>query len=495
MEPISLIPKSFPLGESLPPDNLHAVSVSCPTWESVTAWAKREQWIMRKMTTGYPRFFINATVRRLNDAVLWRLKAPSPDMIGSMIFVSPESAARCVESLSSKATNGPDIEVVRFFLPNNSEISLKDAFWASFSIVLYPAALSKEANAYWRDTGDGISTRHAEFCLEVLDYLQSEIIQSLPSGVAERHALQESIACLVTSEQPGQKKVNPEDVFIYPRGMSAIYATARALSIIKSPYGGMKEELDELEAEFVAGKRIQALFCELPGNPQLATPDLHHVLPYVDIVMSSLTKMFSGYSDVMGGSVVINPESPYYDLIHHKLTAVYEDTCFPPDLVVLRQNSADFMERVQRSNRSGKLVVELLAAHPSVMKLNYPSTGATAQLYEKYRRRNGGYGHLMSIIFHDENSAKAFYDGLDTCKGTSFGANFTLAVPYAQLAHYHELDWVEIYGVPRHLVRLSVGLEDADEILKAVTRALVRVEGLEQSAIDIVNIKPVAIAA
>ena len=92
-------------------------------------------------------------------------------------------------------------------------------------------------------------------------------------------------------------------------------------------YGrGTAEELDELESVLAAGRRFQALFCDLPGNPQLRSPDLHRVraladkydfivacdetvgsfvntdlLPYVDILMTSLSKLFNGYCDVLGG--------------------------------------------------------------------------------------------------------------------------------------------------------------------------------------------------
>ncbi|RFU29334.1 hypothetical protein B7463_g7019, partial [Scytalidium lignicola] len=563
----SLIPRSFPLGESLPPNSPHAVSVSLPTWESVTAWGKREQWIINKMTTGYPRFFINTKIRQLSDAVLHRLNVTMPKEINSMVFVSEASAVRFVETLSMQNTDDPHVELIKFFLPKKSGLPLADAYWAAFNVVLYPTGLAKEAAAYWRDTGDGISTRHAEFCLDRLDYLQSEstnptfctppirftiaetrLATPCSSGVAERRVLQEFIADLTSSEQPGQRKVNPESVFLYPRGMSAIYSVMRALASIGRPSrvvaygwlysetikviqrsngasftfygGGTEEELDKLETELAAGKRIQALFCELPGNPKLLTPDLHRIrkladkynfivlcdetvgtfvnvdiLPYVDIVMSSLTKMFSGYADVMGGSIVLNQQSRYHDLIHSTLAAEYEDTCFPLDLVALRQNSLDFVQRSHRSNHSGKLVAELLAAHPSVVRLNYPSMGSTAQLYERYRRRNGGYGHLMSIIFRNQEAASCFYDSLDACKGTSFGTNFTLAIPYVQLAHYHEQDWVESYGVPRHIVRLSVGLEDPGEILKTVARALAEVEKIDQPVANVVDIKqPVQVA-
>lgn len=92
-------------------------------------------------------------------------------------------------------------------------------------------------------------------------------------------------------------------------------------------YGhGNAEELDQLESSLASGNRIIALFCEIPSNPQLHTPDLHRIrhlannysfivvcddtlattvnvdiLPYVDIVVSSLTKIFSGACNVMGG--------------------------------------------------------------------------------------------------------------------------------------------------------------------------------------------------
>jgi len=49
---------------------------------------------------------------------------------------------------------------------------------------------------------------------------------------------------------------------------------------------------------------------------------------------------------------------------------------------------------------------------------------------------------------------------------------FTLACPYALLAHYAELDWAERCGVPRHLIRVSVGLEPPEELWERFERAL-----------------------
>jgi len=92
-------------------------------------------------------------------------------------------------------------------------------------------------------------------------------------------------------------------------------------------YGhGSSEDLDDLEKRLENGERYLALFTEFPGNPLLRTPDIRrikhladkydfavvvdetignflniHVLPHADILVSSLTKIFSGDSNVMGG--------------------------------------------------------------------------------------------------------------------------------------------------------------------------------------------------
>jgi cystathionine gamma-synthase len=273
-------------------------------------------------------------------------------------------------------------------------------------------------------------------------------------------------------------------------------------------YGrGTEADLDDLEKKLVAGERIQVLFCELPSNPQLTSPDLDRIrrladdygfvvacdetlgtfvnvdiLPYVDIAMTSLTKIFSGASNVMGGSVIVNPKSPYYAKIHARLTATWEDILFPGDISVLAANCPQYVERVQYCSRSALAVATLLSQHPSVESVNYPALVPTRHLYERYRRQNGGYGYVLSIIFHDVQAAVAFYDTLDVCKGTSIGANFTLAVPYAQLAHFRELDLAEANGVPRHIVRISVGVDDTEKLLDRVKKALTAAENVRRRA-------------
>ncbi|KAL9015077.1 MAG: hypothetical protein Q9173_000300 [Seirophora scorigena] len=144
-----------------------------------------------------------------------------------------------------------------------------------------------------------------------------------------------------------------DDVYLYPSGMSSIFNTHRIMMAFRGrlksvcfgfPYidtlkilekwgpgcqfygNGSAEDLDDLERRCARGEKFLALFCEFPGNPLLKCPDLRriraladrfdfavivdetignflniHVLPHADVVVSSLTKVFSGDSNVMGG--------------------------------------------------------------------------------------------------------------------------------------------------------------------------------------------------
>ncbi|KAJ6145020.1 hypothetical protein N7470_008915 [Penicillium chermesinum] len=450
--------------------------------------------------------------------------------------------------LSRKEHRSPSLPPIRFFVPPARHPTLcnegrdihneQEYRWATFYAVVYHTDLAPIAMSFWRETGDGITSRHAEYALGMFQFLKSQSdskahldelqnASSLPppsTTAAEITSIKSLIATSAASDSPGHAPIRLDDVFLYSKGLAGIYAVARSLvprvrqpkthkswpyaetvkCVERSGWGnvilygkGTEADLDELEQRLANGVRIQALFCELPSNPQLASPDLHRiraladqykfvvacdetlgtfvnvdVLPYVDIVMTSLTKIFSGAADVMGGSVIVNPDSPFYESIHGRLAKSWEDVLFPGDIAVLARNCPDFVERVQYCCHGALAVANLVSQSSLVATVYYPSLVPSRHLYERYRRENGGYGYVLSIIFHEPARAVAFYDALDVCKGTSIGANFTLAVPYSQLAHFRELDWAEANGVPKHIVRISVGIDDTEKLLNRVVKAL-----------------------
>jgi cystathionine gamma-synthase len=187
------------------------------------------------------------------------------------------------------------------------------------------------------------------------------------------------------------------------------------------------------------------------------------------------------HTEAMPFSVVLNAQSPFYSSIHTKLSAIHEDIIFPQDAEVLLQNSSDFPSRIRRANKSAMAIANFLARHESISHVNYPTMVPSAQLYEQVRRPNGGYGSLISFVFKNPESAIRFYDAIDLCKGPSFGTNFTLVLPYAQLAHAYELDWAESQGMAKHIIRISVGLEDTEALIARFDQSLKEVEAFEHS--------------
>ncbi|KAK3044629.1 hypothetical protein LTS18_000776, partial [Coniosporium uncinatum] len=269
-----------------------------------------------------------------------------------------------------------------------------------------------------------------------------------------------------------------EDVYLFPTGMSSIYNTHRIWMALRGQlrsinYGfpyidtlkvlekfgpgcqfyafGSSEDLDDLEKRCEHGERFLALFCEFPGNPLLRTPDIKrirkladkhdfavvidetignflnvHILPYADVVVSSLTKIFSGEGNVMGGAAILNPKGRYYDQLKQTFGAEYENNYWPEDAVFLERNSRDFVSRIERINVNAEAICDVLRGHPQIKQVNYPKCSPSRKFYDECRTSNGGYGGLLSATFYKDEDAIAFYDNLDTAKGPSLGTNFTL---------------------------------------------------------------------
>ncbi|KAJ9326478.1 hypothetical protein DTO027B5_297 [Paecilomyces variotii] len=318
--------------------------------------------------------------------------------------------------------------------------------------------------------------------------------------------------------------LSEEDVFLFPTGMSSIFNVHQillntigqrksicfgfpyidTLKILEKwgPgclfYGhGSAEDIDDIERRLREGERFLALFTEFPGNPLLKSADLRriraladefnfavvvdetvgnfinvNVLPYADVVVSSLTKVFSGDSNVMGGSAVLNPHGPFYRSLKDTFAAEYEDIVWAEDAVFLERNSRDFISRIEKINATTEAVTDVLKSSPIVKEVYYPKYSPTKPLYDSFKNPRGGYGGLFSVTFHSTAQAVAFFDTLEVLKGPSLGTNFTLSCPYTLIAHYGELDWARSFNVDPDLVRISVGLEDSADLSERFKRAL-----------------------
>jgi cystathionine gamma-synthase len=190
--------------------------------------------------------------------------------------------------------------------------------------------------------------------------------------------------------------------------------------------------------------------------------------------------------------MVLNPQGRHYEQLKKKLLSFYEDTYWDEDAIFLERNSRDFQTRVYAINKNAETICDLLysrsleamkhkqnqeqssttiSTQPVVKKVYYPKWIDT-NTYNSFKSPQGGYGGLFSITFTSPVAAMAFFDNLGCEKGPSLGTNFTLACPFVILAHYTELEWAQGYGVDPYLVRMSVGLEKEDILVRWIERAL-----------------------
>ncbi|PIA12864.1 PLP-dependent transferase [Coemansia reversa NRRL 1564] len=191
------------------------------------------------------------------------------------------------------------------------------------------------------------------------------------------------------------------------------------------------------------------------------------VLSYADIVVSSLTKVFSGDSNVMGGSIVLTPNSRFYMPVCLAVHVTTEDIIWCKNAIFPERNSRDFVRRVNEINGNALAVAELLQASPKVANVWYPKFTIPSN-YDKIKRLSyaTGYGGLISVTFvSGKHGSWAFYDSLLCCKGPSLGTNFTLALLYTHFAHFTKLEWAAQYGVDANLVRISIGFEPCEDLL------------------------------
>ncbi|GJC87328.1 cystathionine gamma-synthase [Colletotrichum liriopes] len=585
------------LGQSIPPDTAHAVSVHLPTWKANVGYEEGESWVVNKMTTGYPRFFIHRSILALAEDLVSQYARTGQK---AMLFPTPRSARRCLAFVKkhAEAFITADAGVLDFGLDISKDVSpLLRSLAPTVSAVVYSPEVFPIAKQYWQHTGDGVSSRRAEFChgllkegllapverpgspvgkvcrgpkryhrpssiddtkpashhpadktspqsafetQESLRFLEERFGRNLDLSLVERAKsaikrriagamaadMEASISSLppISDNSRNQKDLQESDVYLFPCGMNAIFnahqAMLRARGDIKSvnfgfPYvdtlkilqkfgpgclfygHASEEDLDDLEKRLETGERFLALFCEFPGNPLLTCPNLARirsladrydfgvvvdetigsfinidVLQYADIVVSSLTKIFSGDCNVMGGSAILNPSGKFYQALKSAWSEDFEDTYWPEDVVFMERNSRDFASRIERINTNSETICNILSAHPLVKRVFYPKVNPTRPNYELCKLPGGGYGGLLSVTFHKKAHAIAFFDTIETAKGPSLGTNFTLTSPYVLLAHYQELDWAAGLGVDPDLIRVSVGLEETDELRKVFIQAL-----------------------
>jgi len=465
------------------PDSTHAVSMALPRWQDVVGYEEKRPEVTRRLSNGYPRFVIHPLVAELGR----RLGQGRPGL--------PFPSARAARAAA---------EFVRRSSGEEAVVCEQD----TIAGVTTTAAGEAVLRAFWQHAGLIVSSRQAEARLAGRSGLPAA------DDLAVRRALRRQLAGLYDCAE--------EDVFLAPSGMAAQYAAlqavqrrtpGRATAQLGFPYVDtlkLQQKLghgaillhhlatiqEGLEA-LLRRQPLAACFCEIPGNPLLGSADLRPLGPilrrnrlplvaddvvatpfnvdlsgYADLIATSLTKFFVGTGDAMGGALICNPRAPLYAELKPIVAAQHEELLWGEEALVLEAQGRGFADRMRRHNENGLWLAERLRSHPAIERVWYPRW-ESSEAYEAVRRPAGGWGALVTFLPKDaESRSPQIYDRLAVCKGPSLGTVFTLACPFTLLAHYTELEWAELCGVSRYLIRLSVGLEERQDLWQRLEQAL-----------------------
>ncbi len=205
-----------------------------------------------------------------------------------------------------------------------------------------------------------------------------------------------------------------------------------------------------------------------------ATPYLQNPLDQgADLVMHSVTKYLAGHSDVVMGCLMLND-----DELADKLAFIQNSSgavCGPQDSFLVLRGIKTLHVRMQRHCENGSKIAKFLADHPKVEHVYWPGFQDSPE-YPIARKQMKDFGGMISFILKDDNIEAAF-DVLKKLKyfslAESLGGVESLAGHPASMTHASiPKEEREKAGLKDSLIRLSVGIEDVDDLIEDLAQAI-----------------------
>ncbi len=334
------------------------------------------------------------------------------------------------------------------------------------------------------------------------------------AGNPTRDRLELSLAALEANGRPGVKG------FAFATGMAAISALVAHLRAgdhlicSHNVYGGTARLLDQIichygiAIEYVDMGNLDALraairpntkliYCETPSNPLMQLTDIRAVSeiahahgievsvdntflsPFLqspldlgaDIVMHSTTKYLNGHSDGLGGALITTtPQQAERTLLVQKAVGA---TLSPLECFLILRGIKTLPLRMRQHEENGRAVAAWLAAHPRVLRVNYPGL-ATHPQHELACRQQKGFGSMMSIDIGSREAAGRFLAAIriflnaESLGGVESLASHSSTTTHAALSAERKLEM----GITEGLVRLSIGIEHKDDLIADLEQAL-----------------------
>jgi cystathionine beta-lyase/cystathionine gamma-synthase len=311
--------------------------------------------------------------------------------------------------------------------------------------------------------------------------------------------------------------------YVFSSGMAGIDSVFRLLRpgdhcvLSESVYGGVFRLTTQLLVQFgmefsyvdtsslenvtrALKPNTKMLYVETPTNPTMIVTDLAamgrlakergltfvvdntFLSPYLQqpisfgahIVVHSMTKYLNGHSDCTGGAVVLTrPEDA------EKIYFIQRSAgagLAPMDCFLVSRGVKTLAVRMDRHNENGMAIAKYLEAHPKVKRVVYPGLPSHPQ-YEIAKRQQRGFGAMISFDVGSLDAARSLLNHVKLCSlAESLGGVETLISLPALMTHASipAARRLEI-GITDGLIRISVGIEDVEDLIADLDKALAAV--------------------
>jgi len=247
-------------------------------------------------------------------------------------------------------------------------------------------------------------------------------------------------------------------------------------------------------------KNTRLLYIETPTNPTMAVSDLRemsrlahaHQAPLVvdntfmspylqrplefgaDMVVHSTTKFLNGHSDSIGGAVILNRQEDYDRLYFIQKSA--GAILGPFDCWLVLRGVKTLAVRMVQHDKNGRAIAEFLEQHRKVQRVFYPGLKSHPQ-HELAKRQMKGFGAMLSFELGSLGAAQRMLRQVKVCSlGESLGGVETLISHPATMTHASvPPEERQKIGITDGLVRISVGIEDVEDLIADLDRALTHV--------------------
>lgn len=294
--------------------------------------------------------------------------------------------------------------------------------------------------------------------------------------------------------QPGDRLVVPHDAYGGSWRLFNALARKGAFELSTIDFTDPRALADAL------AQKPKVVWIETPSNPLLRITDLRFVIEAAhaagalavvdntflspalqtpiafgaDFVVHSTTKYINGHSDVVGGAAVAKDADQHAQLVWWANALGITGAPFDSFLTLRGLRTLDVRLRAHQENTAA--LVALLQAHPAVRALHYPGL-ATHPGHALAARQQKGFGAMLSLeLDGDTDAVRAFIEGLEyfTLAESLGGVESLIAHPATMTHAAMTAEARAAAGIGDGLLRLSVGIEHADDLVADIAAALDR---------------------